>query len=449
MDLTLLKLRMYKAKLFLLIMLLSSNSGITQTSTDSLLAHYPLHVGNAWDYLGGFYFQNRFFYPSLTTVTATKDSVHINGKQYTILETISYDMSGQIQLGALGTIRKEIILQRVDPTSFNVYEVLQFFEPPVGDELLVDSLNAKEGDQIVTNFGEYNNILELYSVSEQEIFAHLLATRSLAVVNALVGFQFTTASGLGEIYWSGGEGEIHSRALQGAVINGDSLGTLLRIHSPGLTVNENMLLFSKDKKKNRVFLVNHESGLTIIDSVKIKNEMAFYSHPRYHGFGYAHTTFSKGPFLIFPQDSIFLDIFIGDDIQDQIFEDTLQIYAKGLSGASIPRLDIPVKVDLIVSVDDPPNRNKQLPGTFNLTAYPNPIHSEHTLNVEYQLSKIENIEIDVYDILGRHITTLVRKRMRPGKHQIAMASQGLPSGIYFISIVTKNRRESIRLQIIK
>lgn len=440
---------MYKKILFLLTMLVSANSGVAQPDADSLLAHYPLHVGNAWDYSGGFYFLNSFFYPSWTIVTATRDSVHSNGKRYTVLESISYDMSGQIQSGALGSIRRETILQRVDTTSLNVYEVIQFFEPPVGDELLVDSLKAKQGDQIITNFGDYNNILELFTVSEQEVFGRLRTIRSLAVVNALVGFQFATASGLGEISWSGGEGEIHSRGLQGAVIDGDSLGTLFRMHSPGLSVQKNALLFSKDKTNHRLFLVNKENGLTIIDSVKIENEMAFYSQPSYHGAGYAHTTFSKGPFLIFPQDSIFLDIFVREDTQEQVFEDTLQIYARGLNGASIPRVDIPVKVDLVVSVHDPSIHNQQLPGAFSLSAYPNPIRSEHTLNIEYQLSKTENVEIDVYDILGRHITTLASQRVSPGKHKIAWASPGLPSGIYFISIVTQNRRESIRLQIIK
>ncbi len=421
----------------------------SQPEADSLLAHYPLHVGNAWDYSGGFYFHNTLFYPNWTIITATKDSIHTNGKQYTVLETTSYDMSGQIHSGALGTIRRETTLKRVDSTSFNVYEVLQFFEPPVGDELLVDSLKAMQGDQIITNFGDYDIILQLFRVSEQELFGHLRTTRTIATVDALVGFQFATASGLGETGWTGGEGEIHSRTLQGAVINGDSLGTLVRVHSPGLSVKRNTLLFSQDKMSHRLFFVNNENGLTIIDSVSIKNEMSFFSHPRYHGFGFAHTTFSKGPFLVFPRDSIFLDIFVREDVQDPVFEDTLQIFAKGLNGAAIPRVDIPVKVDLVVSIQSPSNHTTQLPDAFNLTAYPNPISSENTLNIEYQLSKAENIEIDVYDILGRHITTLAKQRKSLGKHHIAWAAPGLPSGTYFITIGTQKRRQAIRIQLMK
>jgi hypothetical protein len=421
-----------------------------ETANDSLLAQYPLQIGNIWDYSGGYYLSGSFFYPNWTLVTATKDSMHQNGKKYTVLKTITYNMSGQNKSGSLGQINEEIVLQRVDSTNFNVYRIHPWEEPASGDELLIDSLKAIEGDSIITNTGEYDNILLLYSVSKNDFLGESRVTRMLTVVNALVGFQFATAEGLGEISWgSSGEGEPSYRILEAAVIDGDSFGTFLRNQPPGLSVSEIELRFSKTDTTQRIFFRNSSKGLTVIDSVKITHESEFYSQPFYHGAGYRHKIFSKGPFLVFPKDSIYIDILIRNSSFKQAFRDTLRIYAKGINGELLPRVDVSVIVDPVVSVEETLSNNENFPDTFKLMAYPNPMNSEKSLNILYQLNKSQDVKIEVYDILGRHITSLVKKRVNPGEHYTLWNPKGFPSGAYFVTLATKNRRETIRVQIIK
>lgn len=435
----------------LLLCLFFLRSGVAQeTANDSSLAHYPLQVGNIWDYSGGYYFLGSFLYPSWTLVTATKDSIHSNGKKYTVLKSTTFDMSGQDKAGSLGHIREQIVLQRVDSTNLNVYQIHPWNEPAFGDELLIDSLRATEGDSIITNRGDYDNILLLYSVTKKEFLGQSRVTRMLTVVNALVGFEFITAEGLGEISWgSGGEGEPSYRTLEAAVIDGDSLGTFLRNKPPALSVSPTELRFSKIDTTQRIFFINGGAGLTVIDSVKMTYESNFYSQPFYHGAGYAHRIFSRGPFLVFPKDSIDLDIFIRRSAFEQAFLDTLRIYAKGINGELLPRMDVSVIADPVVSVEEALGSSENIPDTFELRAYPNPLNSEKNLNILYQLNKSQDLKIEIYDLLGRHITTLVKKRMNSGEHQTTWNSKGFPSGVYFVTLVAKGRRETIRVQIIK
>ncbi len=161
-------------------------------------------------------------------------------------------------------------------------------------------------------------------------------------------------------------------------------------------------------------------------------------------------TFSKGPFLVFPGDSIFLDIFVREDGLEQAFEDTLRIYASGLSGQILTPIHLPIRIEATVFVEGyAADGTDPLPESFYLQAYPNPLYGPRNLKIVYQLNKPENVCIKVYDILGRHVTTLARQRIRRGKHHVEWGSQGIPSGVYFISVTAENRGEAIRLHILK
>lgn len=143
---------LYKIIILLLASTIITNTAHPQTKTDSLLTQYPLRVGNVWDYTGTYYYSGVFPCPRWKTVTAIDDSVHINGKQYIVLETTYYEMELQSKPGTLGRISKFTSLQRVDSTSLNVYEIVdqinQPWEDSTGIEYLIDSLNANMGDSI-------------------------------------------------------------------------------------------------------------------------------------------------------------------------------------------------------------------------------------------------------------------------------------------------------------
>lgn len=71
----------------------------------------------------------------------------------------------------------------------------------------------------------------------------------------------------------------------------------------------------------------------------------------------------------------------------------------------------------------------QLHGSF-----PNPART--TATIRYELPEALPVRLSVYDILGRHVTTLVDRRKDGGRHQHTVDVSGLASGTYFVRLHT-------------
>ena len=61
--------------------------------------------------------------------------------------------------------------------------------------------------------------------------------------------------------------------------------------------------------------------------------------------------------------------------------------------------------------------------------YPNPFNPITT--IKYSIPKESFVNIKVYDILGKEITTLINERKSPGNYSIDFNGVNLPSGVYF------------------
>ncbi len=64
--------------------------------------------------------------------------------------------------------------------------------------------------------------------------------------------------------------------------------------------------------------------------------------------------------------------------------------------------------------------------------YPNPYNPETTIS--FSLSQSSNVELKIYDMLGKEITTLVNGYEEAGEHNVEFNGNGLSSGIYFYKI---------------
>jgi endoglucanase len=85
---------------------------------------------------------------------------------------------------------------------------------------------------------------------------------------------------------------------------------------------------------------------------------------------------------------------------------------------------------------------------FNLNQnYPNPFNS--STNIRFSLSSAQQVKIDIYNILGEKIVTLLDKQMNPGTYNIPFDSGNLPSGVYFYQCQVKNNFQSGRMLLIK
>ena len=83
-----------------------------------------------------------------------------------------------------------------------------------------------------------------------------------------------------------------------------------------------------------------------------------------------------------------------------------------------------------------------IPLEFNLTAYPNPFNPITTLRIEiaavkdYSENHIQKVSLNVFDILGKEIKTLINEEKYPGIYEVQFNGEDLSSGVYFCVLQT-------------
>ena len=64
--------------------------------------------------------------------------------------------------------------------------------------------------------------------------------------------------------------------------------------------------------------------------------------------------------------------------------------------------------------------------------YPNPFHGQ--TYISYYLHENCEVEISVFDLLGKKVTTLFAAMQATGKHQISWDASGFERGIYIVQL---------------
>ncbi len=72
--------------------------------------------------------------------------------------------------------------------------------------------------------------------------------------------------------------------------------------------------------------------------------------------------------------------------------------------------------------------------TSILSNYPNPFNSQ--TRIHFQLNQPSEVEITIYNILGRRIENMILGRKQVGNHFVVWDAHNLPSGVYFYKIQT-------------
>jgi len=80
-------------------------------------------------------------------------------------------------------------------------------------------------------------------------------------------------------------------------------------------------------------------------------------------------------------------------------------------------------------------------------SYPNPFRSQTT--IQFSLDRFQDIEIEVYDMLGRRVSTLLQDELPAGEHSIVFDALGLPSGIYSIRMMGNSGASAISVALIQ
>jgi hypothetical protein len=76
------------------------------------------------------------------------------------------------------------------------------------------------------------------------------------------------------------------------------------------------------------------------------------------------------------------------------------------------------------------NESPVLPGRIVLLQnYPNPFNAQ--TSISYTIPYESHVTIEIFDLLGRKVQTLIDRNEAPGAHSVTWNASGFPTGVYF------------------
>jgi hypothetical protein len=94
------------------------------------------------------------------------------------------------------------------------------------------------------------------------------------------------------------------------------------------------------------------------------------------------------------------------------------------------------------------NEDATLPSDFALNPiYPNPFNPSATIS--FDIPDVSLVALNVYDVKGALVETLLQENMKPGKHHYNWEPQVLSSGVYFMKLTTANKSFTQKVTYIK
>ena len=90
----------------------------------------------------------------------------------------------------------------------------------------------------------------------------------------------------------------------------------------------------------------------------------------------------------------------------------------------------------------------EVPDHFSLSQnYPNPFNPN--TNIKFQIAKLSDVKLIIYDVLGREITTLVNEQLKLSTYEVEWDGTNYPSGVYFYKLITQYYSETRKMVLIK
>jgi len=82
-------------------------------------------------------------------------------------------------------------------------------------------------------------------------------------------------------------------------------------------------------------------------------------------------------------------------------------------------------------------------------AYPNPFNPVTTFRFIIPGETQDVTSLQLFDVQGRSVESLVNKMLQTGQHEIEWSASGMPSGVYFAELVSGNYRQVQKLVLMK
>jgi hypothetical protein len=92
--------------------------------------------------------------------------------------------------------------------------------------------------------------------------------------------------------------------------------------------------------------------------------------------------------------------------------------------------------------------SNEVPSVYKLYQnYPNPFNPGTKFKI--LIAKLSNVNIVVYDLLGREIATLVNEQLKPGSYEVEWDGSNYPSGVYIYRLKTESFSETKKMILLK
>lgn len=108
------------------------------------------------------------------------------------------------------------------------------------------------------------------------------------------------------------------------------------------------------------------------------------------------------------------------------------------------------QIDFDGAFEYSPQVELRLGGTERLVlhgTFPNPARTQAT--IRYELPTAGPVRLEVYNLLGQRIQSLVAAPQPAGRHEISFDASGLSSGVYFVRLQTTNRALTRRMTVVQ
>ncbi|HMQ99840.1 MAG TPA: T9SS type A sorting domain-containing protein, partial [Ignavibacteria bacterium] len=98
-----------------------------------------------------------------------------------------------------------------------------------------------------------------------------------------------------------------------------------------------------------------------------------------------------------------------------------------------------------VGINDP---TSEIPSSYSLMQnYPNPFNP--VTNITFAMPVAGNVELKIYDILGKEVASLVSGNLTAGTHVVPFDASALASGVYIYKLTSGSFIDSKKMVLIK
>ncbi len=94
------------------------------------------------------------------------------------------------------------------------------------------------------------------------------------------------------------------------------------------------------------------------------------------------------------------------------------------------------------------NINSEIPERFSLSQnYPNPFNP--VTIIRFQIKRLSDVKLIIYDLLGREVATLVNEELKPGTYETDWDASNFSSGVYSYKIISEDYIETKKMVLMK